>query len=148
ARAGEAGMGFAVVASEVRVLAQRSGDASKDIRSLIASSTEEVGQGVTLVRSAGAALDEILRAAKQVADTVAAISGAAAEQASGIDEVSRSVANMDGLTQQNAALAEESAASAGALSSQIARLDTLIAGFKTGPVTGGTQAADAESEAA
>ena len=35
ARAGDAGRGFAVVASEVRALAQRSGQASKEIKSLI-----------------------------------------------------------------------------------------------------------------
>jgi methyl-accepting chemotaxis protein len=132
ARAGEAGMGFAVVAAEVRTLAQRSGEASKDIRTLIASSAEEVAQGVALVRQAGAALDEIVLAAKRVAETVKDISSASAQQAHGIDEVSQAVANMDSLTQQNATLAQESATAAASLLNQIAKLDTLMAGFKTG----------------
>ncbi len=49
ARAGAAGAGFAVVASEVRALAQRSGEASREIKSLIKGSGELVASGVALV---------------------------------------------------------------------------------------------------
>ena len=59
ARAGDAGKGFAVVASEVRTLAQRSGEAAKDISGLISSSNSEVEAGVKLVRQAGDALTRI-----------------------------------------------------------------------------------------
>jgi hypothetical protein len=63
---------------------------------------------------------------------VHAISTASAEQAHSIDEVSQAVANMDGMTREGASLAEDAASSAAALSSNIAKLDQLIAGFKTG----------------
>jgi methyl-accepting chemotaxis protein len=131
ARAGDAGKGFAVVASEVRSLAQRSSDAAKDIKRLIASSGQEVAQGVKLVHSTGEALDRIVGASRKLAATVAEIAEAAREQAHGIDEMSQTVVHMDQMTQQNAALAEESAASATALANQIARLNRLVAGFKT-----------------
>ncbi|WP_248307683.1 methyl-accepting chemotaxis protein, partial [Bosea sp. FBZP-16] len=62
ARAGDAGKGFAVVASEVRTLAQRSGEAAKDISGLISSSNAEVEAGVKLVRRAGESLETILAA--------------------------------------------------------------------------------------
>ena len=130
ARAGEAGKGFAVVASEVRTLAQRSSDAAKDISALIGSSTQEVGEGVKLVRSAGEALGKIVGASQRVADTVTEISTASAEQANGIDEMSQAVAHMDDMTQQNAALAEESAASADALATQIEQLSDLVSSFR------------------
>ena len=132
ARAGDAGKGFAVVASEVRTLAQRSGEAAKDISELISSSNTEVGEGVRLVRRAGESLTAILDASRKVADTIADISTAAGEQANGIDEMSQAVAHLDEMTQANAALSEQSAASANALSGKIGGLNDLVASFRTG----------------
>jgi len=132
ARAGEAGKGFAVVASEVRTLAQRSGEAAKDISGLISSSNAEVGEGVKLVRQAGDQLARILAASQKVAATIADISAASCEQANGIDEMSQAVAHLDEMTQQNGALSEQSAASAGSLSGRIEQLNALAAAFKTG----------------
>ena len=132
ARAGDAGKGFAVVASEVRTLAQRSGEAAKDISTLISSSNAEVEAGVKLVRRAGESLETILAASRKVTGTIQEISAAAGEQANGIEEMSQAVAHLDEMTQANAALAEESAASASALSGRIGELNTLVASFRTG----------------
>ena len=60
ARAGDAGRGFAVVASEVRALAQRSAEAAKEIKGLISTSTEQVGEGVQLVAETGKSLERII----------------------------------------------------------------------------------------
>jgi methyl-accepting chemotaxis protein len=132
ARAGDAGKGFAVVASEVRTLAQRSGEAAKDISGLISSSNAEVEAGVKLVRQAGDALTRIVDASRKVQTTVSEVAAASAEQANGIEEMSQTVAHMDEMTQQNAALAEQSAASAGSLSGKIGELNALVASFRTG----------------
>ena len=131
ARAGDAGKGFAVVASEVRTLAQRSGEAAKDIANLISSSNTEVADGVKLVRQVGESLTIIVDASKKVASTIADISAASSEQSNGIDEMSQTVAHLDEMTQSNAALAEESAASANALASRIAQLNGLVSGYRT-----------------
>ena len=136
ARAGDAGKGFAVVASEVRSLAQRSGEAAKDITGLIASSNTEVEAGVQLVRQAGDALTRIVAASQNVQATVSEVAAASSEQANGIEEMSQTVAHMDEMTQANAALAEQSAASAGALSSKIGELNTLVSGFRTSESAG------------
>ncbi len=135
ARAGDAGKGFAVVASEVRALAQRSSQAARDIKGLIASSNEQVGEGVRFVRGTGDALERIVTAAGKVSGTVAEISQATAEQAHGIEEMSQAVAHMDETTQANSALAEQSATSAAELMREIETLRGLVAFFQTGGPT-------------
>ena len=112
ARAGEAGKGFAVVAQEVRQLAQRSGQAAGDIKTLIQESNGQVQKGVQLVNHAGNALGEIVGSIGKVAGLVQEIASDSEEQASGVQEINTSINNMDEMTQQNSALVEESTAAA------------------------------------
>jgi methyl-accepting chemotaxis protein len=130
ARAGEAGRGFAVVANEVRALAQRSAQASKDIKDLIAGTTENVSQGVDLVKKAGASLGEIVTSVRKVADIVSEIAAASQEQSSGIDQVSRAISNMDEMTQQNASLVEETNAALHSAQQQVEELQQAVSFFK------------------
>jgi methyl-accepting chemotaxis protein len=130
ARAGDAGRSFAVVASEVRSLAQRSAQAAKDIKELLTSNAAQVRDGVGLVNTAGAALGEILASINSVADIVADIAAASAEQTSGLEQVNKALAQMDDVTQQNVALVEENAATAKILDQQAQAMDERVSLFR------------------
>ena len=130
ARAGEQGRGFAVVASEVRSLAQRSAEAAKEIRSLIAASVERVEQGTAQVDEAGATMTEVVNSITRVTAIVREISSASQEQSAGVAQVGQAVTQMDQTTQRNAALVEQSAAAAESLRQEAQQLVDVVAAFR------------------
>jgi methyl-accepting chemotaxis protein len=132
ARAGEAGRGFAVVAQEVRALAQRSADAAKEIKTLIANSGAQVERGVKLVGETGRALGEIVEKVGQIDGLISEIAQSSKEQATGLSEVNVAVNQMDQVTQQNAAMVEEATAASASLRSEAGELRQIVGRFKVG----------------
>ncbi|MDT0137614.1 methyl-accepting chemotaxis protein [Acidovorax sp. PRC11] len=147
ARAGEQGRGFAVVASEVRTLAQRSAQAAREIKGLIADSVAKVDSGSQLVGQAGRSMDDIVAQVRQVGTLISEIANASAEQSTGIGQVGEAVNHLDQVTQQNAALVEQSAAAAASLRSQSEQLNTLVAVFRLQPQSAPAAAAERASGA-
>ncbi len=131
ARAGDAGRGFAVVAQEVRALAQRSAEAAKEIKSLIAASSGQVQRGVKLVGETGQALNGIVTQVAEIDGLISGMARASQEQATGLSQVNIAVNQMDQVTQQNAAMVEEATAAASTLRSEAGELVRLVSGFKT-----------------
>lgn len=140
ARAGEHGKGFAVVAEEVGTLAQMSGNAAKEITSLLDKSVLQV-QGIVqdskitmekligetkarvvagsrVAQSCGEVLDEIVVNVRAAAQMSQSISAASDEQANGVTEITKAVGQLDQMTQQNAAVSEQAASAAEELSAQ------------------------------
>ncbi len=130
ARAGEAGRGFAVVAGEVRVLAQRSAQAAKEIKDLITTSVDRVGQGTVLADKAGATMADIVQAVQRVTAIMSEIASASTEQSDGVAAVGNAVTQLDQVTQQNAALVEESAAAAASLKQQARLMVDAVSVFR------------------
>ena len=130
ARAGEQGRGFAVVAAEVRSLAQRSAQAAREIKGLIAENVEKVDNGARQVQEAGQTMDALVGQVQRVSQLISEISSATREQSGGIAQVSQSVSQLDEVTQSNAALVEESTAAAQSLNQQAEKLTALVKVFR------------------
>ncbi|MDL2336685.1 MAG: methyl-accepting chemotaxis protein [Pseudomonadota bacterium] len=130
ARAGEQGRGFAVVATEVRSLAQRSAAAAKEIKTLIGTSVEQVEAGTSIVRRAGATIDEIVSSSGRVNHLLGEVATAAREQSLGISQIGQAVQELDRMTQQNASLVEQTAGAASAMRDQAHTLAEEVSRFK------------------
>ncbi|KKW49277.1 hypothetical protein XB02_18980 [Pantoea ananatis] len=130
ARAGEEGRGFAVVASEVRMLAQRSAEAAKEIEDLISETVLRITEGRQMTAGAGEAMQDVLKRVESVNALLGQINLASGEQSNGISQVTTAVAELDRVTQQNSTLVQTVMASAETLRKQTAVLSDVITRFR------------------
>ncbi len=144
ASAGEAGRGFAVVAEEVQRLAERCGDAARQIAQLVKTvqvdaqeavaamerSTQRVVDGARRTDSAGAALAEIRRISHHLADLIRGISTATGEQAALADHVAQNIDSILTVTEHTRQGTQMTATSVQELAAQAVELGGAIDRFR------------------
>ncbi len=144
ASAGEAGRGFSVVAEEVQRLAERSGEATKQIAALVKtiqtdtqeavaameSSTQNVVEGAKRSDAAGQALTEISDVTQRLAQLIEAIAASTSKQSEIAGTVAGSMQRILAITERTTQGTQQTAVSVGELAALAAELKGSVSGFK------------------
>jgi twitching motility protein PilJ len=144
ASAGEAGRGFSVVAEEVQRLAERSGDATRQIAALVKTiqtdtqdavgamerSTQGVVEGTRLSDAAGTALGDIDRVSRQLSELIAQISNQALREAESANVVAANIQHIFAVTEQTGDGTRSTAQMVRELSKTAEDLKQSVARFK------------------
>ncbi|TJZ70727.1 methyl-accepting chemotaxis protein [Chitiniphilus eburneus] len=144
AAAGEAGRGFSVVAEEVQRLAERSGEATKQIGAIVKTiqtdthdavaamevSTQGVVEGAKLSDAAGTALTEIRRITDELARLIESIARETEDQTTLAGRVNGSMRDILAITDQTTRGTKQSATVVGQLSTLAQDLKSSVSGFK------------------
>jgi len=144
ASAGEAGRGFTVVAEEVQRLAERSGEATKQIAAIVKTiqadthdavsameySTQGVVEGAKLSDAAGQALGEISSVSQKLSELIAQISTDTQHQAEVATGVAGAMEDIRQITDQTTEGTKRTAVSIGELANLSAEFKRSVAGFK------------------
>jgi len=144
ARAGEQGRGFAVVADEVRLLAQRTQKSTAEIQLMIERlqghseaavkviSDSHSASQLTIEQAgqAGASLNAIGQALRNLNGLNASIASATLQQAHVVEDINQNVTQAAGLSHSTALAAEQSSAASVQLRGLSEQLDGLLRQFK------------------
>ena len=108
----------------------RSGQAAREIRTLISTSVEQVEASACLIRSAGEGIGAMASGIRSMAANLSQISTSGAEQSTGLQEITAAVHQLDQITQHNAQMVEQAVEQAVALEGRANTLARTVATFK------------------
>jgi methyl-accepting chemotaxis protein len=145
ARAGEFGRGFAVVANEVRLLADRTMQATRNIDSLLVKIKEDsdraisgmragstgVTAGLEMVQDATKALESINHLMVDAVQRVSGITLSSSQQAEAMGEISANIAHVAAMTQQSVDMVSRTTSSVDLLQSMVTRVHKAVAQYRT-----------------
>jgi methyl-accepting chemotaxis protein len=144
AAAGEAGRGFSVVAEEVQRLAERSGEATRQIAAIVKAiqadtqeavyamerSTQGVVEGAKASDAAGRALSDIGAVSKDLAELIEGIAATTRAQAEAVNRASRNMSDILDITRLTTEGTQQTAQTVSELAESADVLKASVSGFK------------------
>lgn len=145
AKAGEHGRGFAVVASEVKTLAERSKEATEEIRGILAEiqrssnsavmvteqGVKRVDEGNNVIAELGQGVSELVVTIQESADASNQITLISNQQLAGIQQITEALRSVEQAAADNAAGAQQLEKAASDLASVSRRITRIVEGVDT-----------------